>query len=184
MAWGFAILLIGVLIVGLGYLNQHPKLTSGKVLKQIFQSHPAPMAAKPSQDEPEYDFYTALPKGQLEEIATPTTKGATAPATSTTQATTTPTPTATVKPEPKSVPAGTQYFLQVASFPAYSDADKLKAQLLMNSYNANIQKTTVNNHDWYRVVVGPYYNLNTLSQAQDALAKMHYSTIRLMKAPN
>lgn len=185
LAWGVAILAIGVLIVGLAYLNQHPKLTSRHVLAQIFPTHTDTAKASPSTpEEPEYDFYTALPQGQLEEVASPTATTATAPAT-TTAAKIAPTPTASVtKPASSGAPAGTQYFLQVAAFSVYTDADKLKARLLMNSFNANVQKTTVNNQEWYRVVVGPYYNLGTLGQAQTALAQMHYSTIRLMKAPN
>ena len=75
-----------------------------------------------------------------------------------------------IKPERKSTPdiAGT-YLLQVASFQHLNDADKLKAKLIMQGYEVTIAPFKIATHTWYRVKVGPYFNLSEAKTARQAV---------------
>jgi cell division protein FtsN len=204
--WVFALVLIVGLIAGMSYLNQpshkkstHPWADVFKSLKKPASVAKAKTVPKP-KPKPEFEFYTALPEGGLQPVKAPvskpvaaTSKSATpvppikpAPTTTATTPATTvskmiaTTPAATTSTSTKPVTTkATSYFLQVASFPKFDDANHLRAKLLLEAYNANIQKTSVNGKDWYRVVVGPYNDSASLNQAQNNLAKMHYKTITL-----
>jgi cell division septation protein DedD len=203
--WVFAIVLIVGLIAGVSYLNQSSQ--KGKTAHswvEAFHALKAPSTptktkvAPKSKPKPEFEFYTALPEGGLQPTKAPVAKSTTAsnpatvtppkatstktPSTATITNKTVVTPAATASPpvNNKHIPAqATRYFLQVASFTQYDDANHLRARLLLEAYNANIQKTSVNGKDWYRVVVGPYKDATTLNQAQSNLATLQYKTILL-----
>ncbi len=206
--WVFALVLIVGLIAGMSYLNQpaHKKSTRpwAEAFKSLKKQKPASTtktktAPKP-KPKPEFEFYTALPEGGLQPVKAPVSKPVAATSKSATPVppikpaptTTATTPTTTVSKMIATTPAATtstttkpattktsSYFLQVASFPKFDDANHLRAKLLLEAYNANIQKTSINGKDWYRVVVGPYNDSASLNQAQNNLAKMHYKTITL-----
>ncbi len=72
------------------------------------------------------------------------------------------------------------YLLQAGSFPSFKDADSLKAQLIMQGLDVQIQ--TVKDQQgksWHRVQVGPYSTQNSLNKAQDVLAKNNIPSILL-----
>lgn len=48
------------------------------------------------------------------------------------------------------------YLLQVGSFRSASDAEALRAQVMLLGLNAQIQTVTVNEATWHRVRVGPF----------------------------
>ena len=196
-AWVGAVVLIVGLIAVISYLNQ-PSSTkkSSHAWAEAFNAFKTPAVtasktAPKAKPKPEFEFYTALPEGGLQpvkkstavtEIKKPVTVTKVAPA----KATTAPVNTTNAKPvtaapvKVKEQPSkANHYFLQVASFPQQKDANELRAKLLLEAYNANIQKISVNGKDWYRVVVGPYKDPAKLTQAQSELAKLHYKAIVL-----
>ena len=66
------------------------------------------------------------------------------------------------------------YILQVGSFPAYADADKMKATLALQGIESSIQQVQVNNGStWNRVRIGPIKDLNELNSIRAKLAEDH-----------
>ncbi|ADZ92944.1 SPOR domain-containing protein [Marinomonas mediterranea] len=62
------------------------------------------------------------------------------------------------------------YMLQAASFRSSTDADRLRAELILSGLPAAIRETTgENGAPWYRVTVGPYLSRSEKSRAQDKL---------------
>lgn len=61
------------------------------------------------------------------------------------------------------------YILQVGSFRELSQADQLKAKLVLNGMIATIQTVTVNNNTWHRVRIGPINDLGTLDRTRSRL---------------
>ncbi len=69
----------------------------------------------------------------------------------------------------KESPSKEQFFLQVASFRAATDADRLKAELTLLGFNVDVTKGLANNETWFRVLVGPYQTKNTAETDQKRL---------------
>ena len=76
----------------------------------------------------------------------------------------------------QSTPRGEQdflYMIQAASFRSNSDADRLRAKLILSGLSANIRQTTgEDDRAWYRVVLGPYDSRSKMNRAQDKLVSM------------
>ena len=49
-----------------------------------------------------------------------------------------------------------RYIMQCGSFRSNADAERLRAQIGMNGFQARINKTSEQNGIWYRVQIGPY----------------------------
>lgn len=108
---------------------------------------PQPVAELP---RPTFDFYKILPEM---EVPIPDWESTDAPA-ATAGADQEP---AAAAEEPTSAPLdqGT-YLLQVGSFKAFEDADRVKATLALHGMTASIQRVVINGQDvWYRVHIGP-----------------------------
>lgn len=69
------------------------------------------------------------------------------------------------------------YLLQVASLRKYSDADRLKAQLLMEGFEVNVRAYKHAGLTWYRVQVGPYLSQKQAKLAQTQLRREHFDSI-------
>lgn len=109
---------------------------------------------KKNQDETaheHYDFYTMLPKNDLE-----TSQGISKEKTNT---------------------STTRYQLQLASFTKYEEADHLKAQLILQGYNASIQKHQHNGVKHYRVIIGPFNNSKAATAEQEHLTKNNIKSL-------
>ena len=96
--------------------------------------------------KPRYDFFTVLPEMEVvvpeQELSKRRESEGAAPA-----------------------PADSDtYLLQVGSFVSASDADALKARLVLNGFVATVQSVTVNDATWHRVRVGP---VNGLQKADE-----------------
>ena len=111
--------------------------------------------AKPIVKQPQFDFYTILPKTK---VWVPKPEKATAPL-------------------PKQPPAPTAYMVQVASFKAFKDADKLKAQLILQGYNVSIRPREQKGIRWNRVWVGPFPTKSRGRKVQRQLAKQHLKSL-------
>ncbi|MFP6789200.1 MAG: SPOR domain-containing protein [Thalassolituus sp.] len=72
-----------------------------------------------------------------------------------------------------------EYRLQAGSFRSANDAERLRAQLLLEGLTAYQEGSTVNGSTWYRVFVGPFKNRSKLNKAQDTLVNMNISPLVL-----
>ncbi|MHB9796660.1 SPOR domain-containing protein [Pseudomonas sp. MT3] len=91
------------------------------------------------------------------------------------------TPATPAKPTPPPAVAATQYYLQAGSFRKQSDADHLRAQIIMMGQNARVESGTVRDETWYRVMVGPYGDRTKASAAQKQLAGNGFSNLLLQQ---
>ncbi|MBB4864248.1 cell division protein FtsN [Pseudomonas nitritireducens] len=88
---------------------------------------------------------------------------------------------AAAKPTPPPAVAATQYYLQAGSFRKQTDADHLRAQIIMMGQNARVESGTVRDETWYRVMVGPYGDRTKASAAQKQLAGNGFSNLLLQQ---
>lgn len=113
---------------------------------------PAPV--KPKSQKPSYDFYTLLPES---DVAVP--KGRAKP----------PPP----KTEPKTATradSSTRYYLQAGSFRQRTEADKVRAQIILMGLDVRLEDAKLDNGEtWHRVKVGPFADRSTLNKAQKTL---------------
>lgn len=63
------------------------------------------------------------------------------------------------------------YLIQVASFKKLSDADNLRANLIMQGHTASLSQFKNSQTTWYRVELGPFTSLQQAKQKQLALEK-------------
>lgn len=63
------------------------------------------------------------------------------------------------------------YKLQVASFKVQTDAEKMKASLILKGYDVFIVEATINGGNWYRVMVGEAENFNEAKKLQATFAR-------------
>ncbi len=87
------------------------------------------------------------------------------------------------QPEPAtdstSVPESSKYVLQVGSFNKFEDADAVKAKLALSGQQAFIQKVTVEGRgEFFRVRLGPFDQLQALSETSAFLEGIGYPSIR------
>lgn len=192
-AWIIAILLLSLFIGGIAYFNHYRNNNPSSAIHRFLNRDAKSVNTVKA---PVFEFYTALPSGKLapmEESETSSTaenaphktvqtaapSPSSVPKASATPNVTSPPAPVTIKHPLAPTTTSTEYFLQVAAFPHYEDADKLKAELLLDEFNANVSGFQSNNTKWYRVVVGPFHNLAALNQAQSQLNTLHYQAIRL-----
>ena len=126
--------------------------------------------------KPEYDFYTVLP--EIEEVL-PRDAPELPPVTSIKSK-------AVAKSKPKvptkdarSLPVGSAYMLQVASYGQQTDAERLKAKLAFNGMQAGIQKVSIENKNYFRVRIGPYSDYGTMTSDDYKLSKLGFKAMRL-----
>jgi cell division protein FtsN len=83
------------------------------------------------------------------------------------------------KPQPVlNASTGTlSYMIQVESFSRYEDAEHARLELLPLGLNAGIKSAQVRGHTWYRVVIGPYHDLQTAKATQEKLKTAQKNSI-------
>lgn len=147
--------------------------------------------------KPKYDFYTLLPESEVivpnEAVPEKTPPPVVAP------------PVAPVTPEqaakidtaraqaalsgltpppapPVAKPAAvTKFFLQAGSFRKQTDADKVRAQIILLGQAVQVESGTVKDETWFRVLVGPFSNREQLTTAQKQLAGSGFSNLLLQQ---
>lgn len=78
-----------------------------------------------------------------------------------------------------------EYILQVGSFPNQTEADKLRAQLILLNLDAHIESVEIHKGEiWHRVVVGPFDSQEKLATARSALVNNQYTALVLKRAKN
>ncbi|WP_213875610.1 SPOR domain-containing protein [Pseudomonas sp. dw_358] len=149
--------------------------------------------------KPKYDFYTLLPESEVivppDAVPEKTPPVPAQPLTPVTQAEaakidtnraltalsgqTPPPAPAVVKPA-----TTTQFFLQAGSFRKQTDADKVRAQIILLGQAVSVESGTVKDETWYRVLVGPFSNREQLTTAQKQLAGSGFNNLLLQQRQN
>ena len=168
--WMLAGLIIGLFVALLVYIkdNSSGKLTITETVNKVFQNKNEARGVKnenskappppPSSNKPKFDFYTILPEL---EVAIPEQELID------TQSST------TSSPKIKQ-----QYMLQAGSFKKFEEADKLKARLVLQGIEANIQKVKINANDtWHRVRIGPLNSVGQLNKTRRRLRSLGIASI-------
>lgn len=119
---------------------------------------PPPPAATPAPAKPagpSYDFYTLLPES---EVVVPQSRPE-------------PPPPPAPKPQPTAKPeASTRYYLQAGSFRQRSEADRVRAQIILMGLDARLEDAKLaNGQVWHRVQVGPFADQGKRAQAEQTL---------------
>jgi len=124
-----------------------------------------PAPAKPREQNPSYDFYTLLPES---EVVTPRPRPTPPPP---------PPPAAKPEPAAKAQPT-TRYYLQAGSFRQRSEADRVRAQIILMGLDARLEDAKLANGEvWHRVQVGPFADQGKLTQAEQTLAGNGFSNL-------
>ncbi len=78
-----------------------------------------------------------------------------------------------------------EYILQVGSFPNQTEADKLRAQLILLNLDAHIESVEIHKGEiWHRVVVGPFDSQEKLAATRSTLVNNQYTALVLKRAKN
>lgn len=187
--WLVCGLLIGGFIVFL--TNLEPGGEEIKRAKDAAKPKVQPKRSEPATGQPakpKYDFYTLLPESEVilqPEAPKPEPPKPVTPeeAAKLDAARAEAALNGQVPPPPPTVakvPA-TQFFLQAGSFRKKTEAEKVRAQIILLGQDVSVESVTVRDEDWYRVLVGPYANRDQLAQAQKALAASGYSNLLLQQ---
>ncbi len=135
-------------------------------------SRPAAPAAPaaPQKQSPSYDFYTLLPES---EVLVPRASEPPPPPPPP------PKPVPEAQPKPESKPtATTQYFLQAGSFRQRSEADRVRAQIILMGLDVRLEDAKLaNGETWHRVQVGPFSDPGRLAQAEQTLSGNGFSNL-------
>ncbi|MEM5536776.1 SPOR domain-containing protein [Neptuniibacter pectenicola] len=85
------------------------------------------------------------------------------------------------KSTPKNAKSEHSYLLQAGSFKVKADAERMRAQLILQGL-PNVHTDTSKNKDgtlWYRVRLGPFDNRSKLSKAYDKLVQLNIQPLRI-----
>lgn len=121
----------------------------------------APEAEAPQDAERKrFDFYNLLPQ---QEVTTDTVEE--------------------YKSTPRDAENLPEYILQVGSFRAMSDADRLAARLKADGYETSISSIDTESGTWHRVRIGPFKDRRKLNMAQDAMARQNIQSLLIRLPP-
>ena len=158
-------LMAGLFVAMLIYLHRHsapPSLTVQQPPSEspTPQASTAPAAAESS--EPRYDFYTLLPKREVEISSEDLKAGR--------------------EREAQSLADG-PWLLQAGSFRQHSQADALRAQLAMSGFESSIDLTEGDNGVWHRVRLGPFSSKREVDRVRSKLARAQVRAIIIKAQP-
>lgn len=193
--WFLAGILVGALATGIFHYSQERKADG--TLKLADAAREKEIEAAPTH-KPRFDFYTLLKET---EVIVPEEDNPSLPRNSNIAKTVKeltlneeelpkPSPNRTEpetsrEPRPVEKPAAeyrTVYVLQAGSFKNASDADSVRARLLLLNLQASIEKVTTNNNEtWHRVLIGPFNDKAESSKARAALTRNGIDSIQLKR---
>ena len=164
LAWMLFGLGLGLLVALVVYVRSNP---GAEPASPTARAAPAGAAA-PKADEPEparderFDFYDVLPQF---EVVIPEADSA-------------PRTAAPVR----AVEEPGRYVLQVGSFGALDDADRMKARIALLGIESRIQRVTIDDDVFHRVRIGPIADLAELNQVRRRLRDADIDWL-LMRVP-
>lgn len=146
-----------------GYMQRHPKESLSPMMIASTEkpaTNMRPTSSKAAHKKDRYEFYQTLTHqhGQTTARHTPT-----------------------ITHTKNVVHQASRYSLQVASVQHFNEADRLKAQLLLQGYKVKIKKAKVGHRAWHRVIIGPYAKEEAL-RVQSHLKKNHYQIMMIKKS--
>ena len=126
-------------------------------------AQPVEPQAEPSNPKPRFDFYKLLRES---EVIVPATEPSESQANA----------------EQNDTANRDEFILQVGSFRKATEADSLRAQLLLLNLDAYTEQVTLNNNEtWHRVLVGPFSNQSRLASARSTLVSNDYHALVLKR---
>ena len=90
-----------------------------------------------------------------------------------------------VEPEANTNPAKQDllYVLQAGSFRDSTDANRMRAELILLNLEAQVEEVSLDNGDvWHRVVVGPYTSRSHMAKARSVLVSNDINPLLLKRA--
>jgi len=155
--------------VGVVWLEPSPEavLTS---IESMRGSKPTEERAPP-KPRPRFDFYHLLPEMEVavpeHELDAPAPRPApAAPA------------TATAPAGAPSAPAGKGYVIQVGSFQRAEEADRLRANLALQGFEAHLQSIALDGRDtWHRVRLGPFKSVEDVNAMRRRLEGLDFGAM-------
>jgi cell division protein FtsN len=142
-------------------LSEAQSAKSEPVKKASAQQQKTPA---PAHQPPRFDFYTILPQKEVVvpdyEIKTRAREELIGKSKTPQNATT---PTLGISDN------GSQYMVQAGSFRAFQEADKLRAKLALMGIESRVEKAKVGSTVWYRVKMGPYAHMTSVSTIRTRL---------------
>ncbi len=163
--WMTTGVMAGLFVAMLIYLHRHsapPEMTAQPPPEETSAPRPNTPPADAESGEPRYDFYTLLPKREVE-ISSEDLEPAR-------------------ERESKSLADG-PWLLQAGSFRQYSQADALRAQLALNGFESSIDLTEGDNGVWHRVRLGPYTSKREVDRIRSKLARAQVRAIIIKASP-
>lgn len=118
----------------------------------------SPASESEPRQQPRYDFYKLLKDSEV--------------------------PVTAARPSevPPKAADNSQYLLQVASFRTASDAEQVRAELLLLNLNARVESAKVDGGStWHRVIVGPFDSRSQMAKAQSTLYDNRYAPMLLKR---
>ena len=150
--------------------------------EQAQEVHSIPLPEKP---KPKYEFYSELPKRQLEiskEELHPQVSKAPPPKPVSAEASP---PQAKARSEEPTVSRNTsgktgRYVIQAGSFRSHAQADRLKATLALLGINAHIEiGTGRNDATWHRIRIGPFNDRDEVEAMRRRLRENNIASIAI-----
>ena len=144
--------------------------------------HPVGIGTSTPPPKPKFEFYTLLPEMEVVVPEEDLDKPQPAPSGSAAEsgaASTHGSRAGDTDAEGETEPAHASghYVLQVASFRSMTEADGLKAKLLLLGFEPVVQSVAVNSDEnWYRVRIGPYTDRDSLEAARIRLRADGYDS--------
>lgn len=140
------------------------------------RSAPATQQAEDKSERPRFDFYTLLKENEVAVPPPKTKQIARRSDTSTSTSTSSSGGSSSGSGESwRSQSAGSEpqmvYILQAASFRDASEAEKLRAQLMLANMEVSVEKASDSRGTWHRVLVGPYTTRSRMANARETLAE-------------
>jgi cell division protein FtsN len=164
-AWFAGGLLLGIVVMGVMWLQDHQQITqameaqlrSGEVQQQ--QQGGTEPAAEDAMPQHQFEFYSVLPDMEVEVQPDSLRPAAPKPAAAAEDAVAA--APAEQKPQAGQQPAAngdadSHYLIQLASFRARADAERMLAGKALEGIPARIEKVTINDKAYYRLRSGPY----------------------------
>lgn len=109
------------------------------------------------KDKKHYDFYTMLPQ---EKVEVPKN----------------------LQAEP-AAPAYYQFMLQTGAFSSVADADRVRADLIMQGFDAQLKTSTSDKGTLHRIIVGPFPNRSRMAKARSMLIAKGVATMMVNAPP-
>jgi cell division protein FtsN len=123
------------------------------------EATPADAAAEQEKEVRRFTFYDILPNF---EMVTPDEE-----------------PASSTDSPPQAVVEPGVYVLQAGSFSTHADADRRRAELALLGIESVIQRVTVNDRNYHRVLIGPTDDLDELNMLRSRLRAAHIDVLRI-----